>query len=59
MDTINNTQIENLYLEFYASYWNITAEQFECIIIKIGSDDFLKIHHYVESKLTRNNTKLA
>ena len=42
------------YLEFWASYWNISAAQLASVISKIGSSSFLKIQTYMEEKLSRN-----
>ena len=48
-----NRHQDNSHLEFWAAYWNISAEQLRGVITKIGSSSFLKIQDYMETKLSR------
>ncbi len=54
MKKSNSNSTNNAHLEFWASYWNLTAEQLRSIIVKIGSSSFLQIQKYMESKLTKS-----
>ncbi|MEO6177036.1 MAG: hypothetical protein ABIP27_17920 [Flavobacterium circumlabens] len=52
MENRENQQ-DNLPVAFWASYWNLTAEQLKSIISKIESRDFIKIQNYIQIKLSR------
>lgn len=52
MKKTDNKQ-DNSPIEFWASYWNLTAEQLKTIISKIESKDFIKIQNYIQLKLSR------
>ena len=56
MENIENQQ-DNLPVEFWASYWNLTAEQLKSIISKIESRDFIKIQNYIQIKLSRGSSQ--
>ena len=56
MENIENQQ-DNLPVEFWASYWNLTAEQLKSIISKIESRDFIKIQNYIQIKLSRGGSQ--
>ncbi|WP_161568401.1 hypothetical protein [Flavobacterium cupreum] len=53
METANYNTGE-IHYDLWASYWNLTTEQLQCVITRIGSTDFLKIQHYIQARLTRN-----
>lgn len=48
---------DHSHIEFWASYWNLTAEQLKSIITKIESRDFIKIQNYIQLKLSRGGNQ--